>query len=165
VGAVQGTLSIMCGGDTQAVQRITPTVSAYAKAVVHIGDSGAGQLAKMVNQLCVAGVLQGLAEGLAFGQQAGLDMPKVLQAISQGAASSWQMVNRGPTMLDGKFEFGFAVDWMRKDLGLCLDQAGQQGSELPLATLVDQYYAELQAMGAGRWDTSSLIQRLKKTAA
>lgn len=163
VGAIQGTLSIMCGGDAQTVQRITPVVSAYAKSVIHIGDCGAGQLAKMVNQLCVAGVLQGLAEGLAFGQQAGLDMSKVLQAISQGAASSWQMVNRGPTMLNGQFDFGFAVDWMRKDLGLCLAQAQRQGSELPLAALVDQYYAELQAMGGGRWDTSSLIHRMKKT--
>jgi 3-hydroxyisobutyrate dehydrogenase-like beta-hydroxyacid dehydrogenase len=164
LGAIQGTLSIMCGGQSQAVQRITPVVMAYAKAVVHIGESGAGQLAKMVNQLCVAGVLQGLAEGLAFGQQAGLDMSRVLQAISQGAASSWQMVNRGPTMLNGQFDFGFAVDWMRKDLGLCLAQANSQGSALPLATLVDQYYAELQAMGGGRWDTSSLIHRMKKTA-
>jgi len=160
VGAIQGTLSIMCGGDEAAVSRVTPVVSAYAKSVVRIGDAGAGQLAKMVNQICVAGVLQGLAEALAFGQQAGLDMHKVLGAVSQGAASSWQMVQRGPTMVDGKFDFGFAVDWMRKDLGLCLTQAAQQGSSLPLTQIIDQYYAEVQSMGGGRWDTSSLICRL-----
>ncbi len=157
VGAIQGTLSVMCGGDEDAVKRVSPVLSAYAKSVVRIGDAGAGQLAKMVNQICVAGVLQGLAEALAFGQQAGLDMHKVLGAVSQGAASSWQMVQRGPTMVDRKFEFGFAVDWMRKDLGLCLAQAAEQGSALPLTQLIDQYYDQVQAMGGGRWDTSSLI--------
>jgi 3-hydroxyisobutyrate dehydrogenase-like beta-hydroxyacid dehydrogenase len=160
VGAIQGTLSIMCGGEVAAVSRVSAVLLAYAKTVLRMGDSGAGQLAKMVNQICVAGVLQGLAEALAFGQQAGLDMHKVLAAVSQGAASSWQMVHRGSTMIENQFDFGFAVDWMRKDLGLCLAQAAEQGSALPLAQLVDQYYAEIQAMGGGRWDTSSLIQRM-----
>jgi 3-hydroxyisobutyrate dehydrogenase len=160
VGAQQGTLSVMCGGAVQAVETATSVLQAYARSVVHMGESGTGQLAKMVNQISVAGVLQGLAEALAFGQQAGLDMDKVLQAVSQGAASSWQMVNRGPTMLQDQFDFGFAVDWMRKDLGLCLAQASAQGSHLPVTAQIDQFYAELQAMGGGRWDTSSLIKRL-----
>lgn len=163
LGAQQGTLSVMCGGAVKAIEAATPVMQAYAKSIVHIGESGAGQLAKMVNQISVAAVVQGLAEALAFGQQAGLDMAKVLQAVSQGAASSWQMVNRGPTMLQDQFDFGFAVDWMRKDLGLCLAQASEQGSALPVTAQIDQFYAELQAMGGGRWDTSSLIKRLQVT--
>lgn len=161
VGAQQGTLSVMCGGTAQAVGMAMAVMQAYARSIVHMGDSGTGQLTKMVNQISVAGVLQGLAEAFAFGQQAGLDMNKVLQAVSQGAASSWQMVNRGPTMLQDQFDFGFAVDWMRKDLGLCVAQANEQGSALPLTAQIDQFYAELQAMGGGRWDTSSLIKRLR----
>jgi len=161
VGAQQGSLSVMCGGDSQAVALAASVMQAYARSIVHMGESGTGQLAKMVNQISVAGVVQGLAEALAFGQQAGLDMSKVLQAVSQGAASSWQMVNRGPTMLQDQFDFGFAVDWMRKDLGLCLAQASEQGSSLPVTAQIDQFYAELQAMGGGRWDTSSLIKRLQ----
>jgi 3-hydroxyisobutyrate dehydrogenase-like beta-hydroxyacid dehydrogenase len=132
-----------------------------ARAVTHVGGSGAGQLAKMVNQVCIAGLVQGLAEALAFGQRAGLDMPLVLDVIGKGAAQSWQMDNRGKTMLADQFEFGFAVDWMRKDLGLVLDEARHNGAQLPVTALVDQFYAELQAQGGQRWDTSSLIRRLK----
>lgn len=161
VGAEQGTLTVMCGGQPEAFARIEPIVGAYARAVTLLGGAGAGQLAKMVNQICVAGLLQGLAEGLAFGERAGLDMPAVLKVIGQGAASSWQMLNRGPTMLDDRFDFGFAVDWMRKDLGLVLDEARRQGAQLPVTALVDQFYADLQAQGAGRLDTSSLIKRLR----
>jgi 3-hydroxyisobutyrate dehydrogenase-like beta-hydroxyacid dehydrogenase len=133
----------------------------YSKTQVLLGPSGAGQLAKMVNQICVAGVIQGLAEALAFGQRAGLDMDKVLQVISQGAAQSWQMIHRGPTMLKDEFDFGFAVDWMRKDLGLCLAQADAVGASLPVTRLIDEYYARVQALGGGRWDTSSLIRLLR----
>jgi 3-hydroxyisobutyrate dehydrogenase len=162
-GAVNGQLTVMCGGDKPAFDRAQPVAMAFAKAVTLIGDSGAGQLAKMVNQLCIAGLVEGLSEGIAFGQAAGLDMKLVLQVIGKGAAQSWQMDNRGGTMVDGKFDFGFAVDWMRKDLGLCLDEARNNGAPLPVAALVDQFYAEVQAMGGGRWDTSSLIRRLRTT--
>ena len=162
-GAVNGQLAVMCGGDKTAFDRAQPVAMAFAKAVTLIGDSGAGQLTKMVNQLCIAGLAEGLSEGISFGQAAGLDMKLVLQVIGKGAAQSWQMDNRGGTMVDGKFDFGFAVDWMRKDLGLCLDEARNNGAPLPVAALVDQFYAEVQAMGGGRWDTSSLIRRLRKT--
>ena len=162
-GAVNGQLAVMCGGDKPAFDRAQPVAMAFAKAVTLIGDSGAGQLTKMVNQLCIAGLAEGLSEGISFGQAAGLDMKLVLQVIGKGAAQSWQMDNRGGTMVDDKFDFGFAVDWMRKDLGLCLDEARNNGAPLPVAALVDQFYAEVQAMGGGRWDTSSLIRRLRKT--
>jgi 3-hydroxyisobutyrate dehydrogenase-like beta-hydroxyacid dehydrogenase len=162
-GAVSGQLTVMCGGDKPAFDRAQPVAMAFAKAVTLIGASGAGQLAKMVNQLCIAGLVEGLSEGIAFGQAAGLDMKLVLQVIGKGAAQSWQMDNRGGTMVDGKFDFGFAVDWMRKDLGLCLDEARNNGAPLPVAALVDQFYAEVQAIGGGRWDTSSLIRRLRTT--
>ncbi len=161
LGAINGVLTVMCGGDPEAFEYVQPVIAAYARAVTRLGDSGAGQLAKMVNQICVGGVLQGLAEALAFGQRAGLDMHAVLGVISQGAASSWQMVNRGHTMVDGQFDFGFAVDWMRKDLGLVMDEAQRVGAALPVTALIDQFYAEVQAQGGGRLDTSSLIQRLR----
>ena len=162
-GAVNGQLTVMCGGDKAAFDRAQPVAMAFAKAVTLIGDSGAGQLAKMVNQLCIAGLVQGLSEGISFGQAAGLDMKLVLQVIGKGAAQSWQMDNRGGTMVDGKFDFGFAVDWMRKDLGLCLEEARNNRAPLPVAALVDQFYAEVQALGGARWDTSSLIKRLRPT--
>ncbi len=161
-GAVNGVLTVMCGGDAEPFAAVQPVVMAYARACTLLGASGSGQLAKMVNQVCIAGLVQGLAEALAFGQRAGLDMPAVLDVISKGAAQSWQMENRGKTMLEGKFEFGFAIDWMRKDLGLVLDEARRNGAQLPVTALVDQFYAELQAQGGRRWDTSSLIARLKK---
>ncbi|MCH8181131.1 MAG: NAD(P)-dependent oxidoreductase [Proteobacteria bacterium] len=161
VGALNGALTVMCGGDAQAFAQVRPLVMAFARAVTHLGDSGAGQLAKMVNQICVGGVLQSLAEALAFGEKAGLDMPRVLDVISQGAASSWQMVHRGPTMLRSEFDFGFAVDWMRKDLGLVLDEARRLGARVPATALIDQFYADVQAMGGGRQDTSGLIRRLR----
>ena len=142
-------------------ERAQPVAMAFAKAVTLIGASGAGQLAKMVNQLCIAGLMQGLSAGIHFGQSAGLDMKLVLQVIGKGAAQSWQLDNRGATMIDDKFDFGFAVDWMRKDLGLCLDEARRNGAALPVAALVDQFYADIQAMGGNRWDTSSLIRRLR----
>ncbi|MEW5881698.1 MAG: NAD(P)-dependent oxidoreductase [Pseudomonadota bacterium] len=160
-GAVNGQLTVMCGGDAAAFERIRPVAMAYAKAVTLIGPSGSGQLAKMVNQICIGGLLQGLSEGINFGLAAGLDMKLVLQVISKGAAQSWQMDNRGTTMVDDKFDFGFAVDWMRKDLGLCIDEARRNGAPLPVTALVDQFYADVQAMGGGRWDTSSLIRRLR----
>jgi len=161
-GAVNGALTVMCGGDAEPFAAIQPVALAMARAVTRVGESGAGQLAKMVNQVCIAGLVQGLAEALAFGQRAGLDMPLVLDVIGKGAAQSWQMDNRGKTMLAGEFEFGFAVDWMRKDLGLVLDEARRNGAQLPVTALVDQFYAELQARGGQRWDTSSLIKRLAK---
>jgi len=151
----------MCGGDAEPFEAIQPVAMAFSKAVTRVGESGAGQLAKMVNQVCIAGVVQGLAEAIAFGQKAGLDMKQVLDVIGKGAAQSWQMDNRGKTMVDDQFEFGFAVDWMRKDLGLVLDEARHNGAKLPLTALVDQFYADVQAMGGRRWDTSSLIRRLK----
>ena len=161
-GAVNGALTVMCGGDAAPFDAMKPVALAFARAVTRIGDSGAGQLAKMVNQVAIAGLVQGLSEAIAFGQRAGLDMPLVLDVIGKGAAQSWQMDNRGKTMLDDKFEFGFAVDWMRKDLGLVLDEARHNGAQLPVTALVDQFYAEVQAMGGRRWDTSSLIRRLKR---
>jgi 3-hydroxyisobutyrate dehydrogenase len=161
-GAVNGLLTVMCGGDAAPFDAMKPVAMAYSRAVTLLGASGAGQLAKMVNQICIAGLVQGLAEGIAFGANAGLDMPAVLEVIGKGAAQSWQMDNRGKTMIDDKFDFGFAVDWMRKDLGLVLDEARRNGALLPVTALVDQFYAELQRTGGGRWDTSSLIRRLRK---
>jgi 3-hydroxyisobutyrate dehydrogenase len=161
-GAQNGQLTVMCGGDAAAFDRVRPVVMAYAKACTLLGPSGAGQLAKMVNQICIAGLVQGLSEAVAFGQRAGLDMAQVLDVIGKGAAQSWQMDNRGKTMIEGRFDFGFAVDWMRKDLGLVLDEAKRNGALLPVTALVDQFYADVQSHGGGRWDTSSLITRLKK---
>lgn len=160
LGAINGALTVMCGGDAEAFARMQPVAMAYSKAVTLLGGSGAGQLAKMVNQICIAGLVQGLSEAIAFGQKAGLDMKAVLGVIGKGAAQSWQMDNRGPTMIEGKFDFGFAVDWMRKDLGLCLDEAKRNGARLPVTALVDQFYADVQAAGGNRLDTSSLITRL-----
>ncbi len=160
-GAENGQLSIMCGGDPADYARAEPVMASYARICRLIGDSGAGQLAKMMNQICIAGLMQGLSEALAFGQKAGLDGEKVVEVISQGAAGSWQMVNRHKTMLADKFDFGFAVDWMRKDLGICLDAADEIGARLPVTALVDQFYKDVQLMGGGRGDTSSLIRRLK----
>ncbi len=160
-GAENGKLTIMLGGDEAPVERITPVIGAYAKAIRRIGPPGAGQLAKMVNQICIAGTVQGLAEAVHFAGKSGADAQAVYEAISQGAAQSWQMDNRWATMVEGKFDFGFAVDWMRKDLGLVLDEARANGSTLPLTALVDQFYADVQAMGGRRWDTSSLAARLK----
>jgi 3-hydroxyisobutyrate dehydrogenase-like beta-hydroxyacid dehydrogenase len=161
LGAINGTLTVMCGGDQAAFDAMRPAAMAFAKAVTLLGASGAGQLAKMVNQTAIAGLVQGLAEAIAFGQKAGLDMRIVLDVIGKGAAQSWQMDNRGPTMLDDKFDFGFAVDWMRKDLGLVLDEAKRNGARLPVTALVDQFYADIQAQGGNRLDTSSLLLRLK----
>jgi 3-hydroxyisobutyrate dehydrogenase len=160
-GAENGQLSIMCGGDQSDYDRAEPVMAAYARVCRLIGTSGAGQLAKMMNQICIAGLMQGLSEALAFGQKAGLDGEKVVEVISQGAAGSWQMVNRHKTMLADTFDFGFAVDWMRKDLGICLDTADEIGARLPVTALVDQFYKDVQLMGGGRNDTSSLIRRLK----
>ena len=160
-GAQNGMLTVMCGGDAAAFAAAQPVAQAFARAVTLLGDSGAGQLAKMVNQICIAGLVQGLSEAVAFGQRAGLDMEAVLGVIGKGAAQSWQMDNRGKTMVAGQFDFGFAVDWMRKDLGLVLDEAKRNGARLPVTALVDQFYADVQAMGGNRWDTSSLIQRLR----
>jgi 3-hydroxyisobutyrate dehydrogenase len=161
-GAENGTLAVMCGGTDEAVAAARPLMEAYSARIVHVGGDGTGQLAKMVNQICIAGVLQGLSEAVHFTKQAGLDGDKVFEAISGGAAQSWQMVNRWPTMSRGEFDFGFAVDWMRKDLGLTLEEARGNGAVLPLTALVDQFYAEVQAMGGGRQDTSSLVRRLVK---
>jgi 3-hydroxyisobutyrate dehydrogenase len=160
LGAINGALTVMCGGDAKAFATMQPIAMAFSKAVTLLGPSGAGQLAKMVNQICIAGLVQGLSEAIAFGQKAGLDMNAVLGVIGKGAAQSWQMDNRGPTMVGNKFDFGFAVDWMRKDLGLVLDEAKRNGARLPVTALVDQFYADVQAQGGGRWDTSSLIKRL-----
>ena len=160
-GAEAGKLSIMCGGTAEAMARAEPVMRAYGARIVHVGAAGAGQQAKMVNQICIAGVLQGVSEGLRFAQKSGLDLAKVLEAISGGAAQSWQMVNRWESMAEDRFDFGFAVDWMRKDLGLALDEARRTGAALPVAALVDQFYAEVQAMGGGRQDTSALVRRLK----
>lgn len=161
LGAINGALTVMCGGDSQAFETAKPVAMAFSKAVTLLGPNGAGQLAKMVNQIAIAGLVQGLAEAIAFGERAGLDMKAVLGVIGKGAAQSWQMDNRGPTMVDGKFDFGFAVDWMRKDLGLCLEEAKRNGARLPVTALVDQFYADVQAMGGNRLDTSSLIKRLR----
>jgi len=159
-GAENGVLTVMCGGKSEDFDRAAPVIDCYARAVTLLGPAGAGQLTKMVNQICIAGLVQGLAEGLNFGKKAGLDMEKVIDVISKGAAGSWQMENRGSTMCKGEFEFGFAVDWMRKDLGICLDEANGNGARLPVAALVDQFYAQVQARGGKRWDTSSLIHLL-----
>jgi len=162
-GAENGALTVMCGGDQAAFDRVKPAGMAFSKAFTRIGESGAGQLAKMVNQICIAGLVQGLSEAVAFGQHAGLDMNLVLDVIGKGAAQSWQLDNRGKTMVADQFNFGFAVDWMRKDLGLVLDEARANGARLPVTALVDQFYADVQRMGGNRWDTSSLIKRLQKT--
>lgn len=161
-GAQNGVLTVMCGGDQAAFDAARLAAMAYARAFTRIGESGAGQLAKMVNQVCCIGVIQGLAEAVAFGQQAGLEMNLVLEVIGKGAAQSWQMDNRGKTMVADQFDFGFAVDWMRKDLGLVLDEARRNGARMPVTALVDQFYADVQEMGGGRWDTSSLVRRLRK---
>ena len=160
-GAINGMLTVMCGGESAAFERAKPVGMAFAKAFTLMGDSGAGQLTKMVNQICIAGLVQGLSEGVAFGQKAGLNMEQVLEVIGKGAAQSWQMDNRGKTMVTDKFDFGFAVDWMRKDLGLVLDEAKRNGSRVPVTALIDQFYADVQAMGGNRMDTSSLIKRLR----
>ncbi|MBZ8139354.1 oxidoreductase [Rubrivivax gelatinosus] len=159
-GAVNGVLTVMCGGDEAPFEAMKPVALAFSRAVTRVGASGAGQLAKMVNQIAIAGLVQGLAEAIAFGQHAGLDMPLVLDVIGKGAAQSWQLDNRGRTMVEGKFDFGFAVDWMRKDLGLVLDEARRNGARVPVTALVDQFYADIQQQGGRRWDTSSLIKRL-----
>jgi 3-hydroxyisobutyrate dehydrogenase len=161
-GAVNGKLTIMCGGEEKAFKSAEPVMAAYGKNMTLIGESGSGQLAKSVNQICIAGIVQGLSEGLHFAEKAGLDAEKVIAAISGGAAQSWQMENRWKTMVEGKFDHGFAVDWMRKDLRITLEAARENGASLPLTATVDQYYADVQAMGGERWDTSSLIARLKR---
>ncbi|MBP6006104.1 MAG: NAD(P)-dependent oxidoreductase [Rhodoferax sp.] len=160
-GAQNGALTVMCGGDREAFDKVHAVAMAFSKAFTYLGASGSGQLAKMVNQICIAGLVQGLAEAIAFGDKAGLDMNLVLDVIGKGAAQSWQLDNRGKTMVADQFDFGFAVDWMRKDLGLVLDEARRNGARLPVAALVDQFYADVQQMGGRRWDTSSLIKRLK----
>ena len=160
-GAQNGMLTVMCGGDAAAFDAARPVGLAFSKAFTLMGASGAGQLTKMVNQICIAGLVQGLSEAIAFGQKAGLDIEKVLEVIGKGAAQSWQMDNRGKTMAKDEFNFGFAVDWMRKDLGLVMDEAKRNGARLPVTALVDQFYADVQAMGGQRWDTSSLIKRLR----
>ena len=160
-GAENGVLTVMAGGDQKAFERAAPIIQCYGKAVTLLGDSGAGQLCKMVNQICIAGLVQSLAEAVAFSQKAGLDTKQVISVISKGAAQSWQMENRGETMVNGEFEFGFAVDHMRKDLGLCLNEARRNGAHLPVAALVDQLYSEVQQRGGNRWDTSSLLTLLK----
>lgn len=159
-GAQNGLLTVMCGGETQAFEKIRPLAMAFSRACTLMGESGAGQLTKMVNQICIAGLVQGLGEGIAFGLKAGLDMNLVLDVISKGAAQSWQMENRGKTMVADQFDFGFAVDWMRKDLNIVLQEAQKNGARLPVTALVDQFYADVQQMGGRRWDTSSLIKRL-----
>jgi len=160
-GAENGQLTVMVGGTRVDFERAAPIIVSYAKAITHIGPVGAGQLAKMVNQICIAGVVQGLAEGLHFAQKAGLDAAVVIESISKGAAQSWQMENRWQTMVNGEFEFGFAVDWMRKDLAIALREAAENGATLEMTQLVDRFYEEVQAMGGKRWDTSSLLARLK----
>ncbi len=160
-GAQNGALTVMCGGEAAAFERVRPVGMAFSKAFTRMGEAGAGQLTKMVNQICIAGLVQGLSEAVAFGQKAGLDMNQVLEVIGKGAAQSWQLDNRGKTMVADQFDFGFAVDWMRKDLGLVLDEAKRNGARLPVTALVDQFYGDVQAMGGQRWDTSSLVKRLK----
>ena len=162
-GAENGALTVMIGGEQSVFEKAQPLIDSFAQAALLMGDSGSGQLTKMVNQICIAGLVQGLSEGLAFGVNAGLDGLKVFDVISKGAAGSWQMVNRHQTMLENKFDFGFAVDWMRKDLGLCMDEANRNGSELPVTKIVDGYYAEVQAGGGQRYDTSSLVTRLYRS--
>ncbi len=160
-GAQNGLLTVMCGGDPAAFDAVQPTAMAFSRAFTRMGEAGAGQLTKMVNQICIAGLVQGLSEAVAFGQKAGLDVNLVLDVIGKGAAQSWQLDNRGKTMVADKFDFGFAVDWMRKDLGLVLDESKRNGARLPVTALVDQFYADVQAMGGQRWDTSSLVKRLR----
>ena len=161
-GAENGVLTVMVGGDAEAFDLVRPVIMSYARACELMGDVGAGQLTKMVNQICIAGLVQGLSEGLNFAEQAGLDGHKVVDVISKGAAGSWQMENRGNTMLKDEFEFGFAVDWMRKDLAICLAEAEKNGAELPITRIVNDFYGEVQEMGGGRWDTSSLIRRFRR---
>ncbi|RCK06747.1 oxidoreductase [Thalassospira xianhensis MCCC 1A02616] len=161
-GAENGVLTVMCGGDQAAFDRAAPVIDAFARSCQLMGESGSGQLTKMVNQICIAGLVQGLSEGVNFGNKAGLDMAKVLDVISKGAAGSWQMENRGKTMVENKFDFGFAVDWMRKDLGICLEESKRNGARLPVTALVDQFYAQVQERGGNRWDTSSLIDLLAR---
>ncbi|MCX7356353.1 MAG: NAD(P)-dependent oxidoreductase [Alphaproteobacteria bacterium] len=161
-GAQNGALTVMCGGEAAPFEKAKPVMACYGKAVTLMGQAGAGQLTKMVNQICIAGLVQALSEGLNFGKKAGLDCEKVIEVISKGAAQSWQMENRGKTMIADKFEFGFAVDWMRKDLGICLEEAKRNGARLPVTALVDQFYAQIQARGGKRWDTSSLYHLLSK---
>ncbi len=164
-GAEQGVLTVMAGGSQDHFDRAQPVIESFAKTVKLMGSSGAGQLTKMVNQICIAGIVEGLAEGLHFAEQAGLDGKEVVDVISKGAAQSWQMENRYETMLRGEFDFGFAVDWMRKDLDICLEEAQQNGAHLPLTVLVNLFYGDVQSMGGGRWDTSSLIARLRTALA
>jgi len=161
-GAENGVLTVMCGGDAEPYAAAEPIIAAFARACQRMGGPGAGQLTKMVNQICIAGLVQGLAEGLHFAGKAGLDQAAVIDVISKGAAQSWQMENRYKAMIEGKFDFGFAVDWMRKDLSICLGEARSNGAHLPVTALVDQFYSEVQKMGGGRWDTSSLVARLNK---
>ena len=161
-GAESGQLTVMVGGDVPVFENAQPVIRSFAKAITHIGPTGSGQLAKMVNQICIAGIVQGLSEGLDFAVRAGLNPATVIESISKGAAQSWQMENRWQTMVEGEFDFGFAVDWMRKDLGIALDEAESNGAALELTRLVDRYYADVQQMGGHRWDTSSLIARLKR---
>jgi 3-hydroxyisobutyrate dehydrogenase len=161
-GAENGILTVMCGGEPEVYARVEPIIMSFARACRLLGPTGSGQLTKMINQICIAGLVQGLAEGIHFGRKAGLDIEAVLDVIAKGAAGSWQMENRGKTMNQGKFDFGFAVDWMRKDLGICLAEARRNGAHLPVTALVDQFYAEVQTMGGKRWDTSSLIARLER---
>jgi 3-hydroxyisobutyrate dehydrogenase-like beta-hydroxyacid dehydrogenase len=162
-GAENGLLAVMCGADAPVFERVRPVAMAYARAMTLMGEVGTGQLTKMVNQICLCGLLQSLAEAIAFGQRAGLPVERVLEVIGKGAAQSWQMDNRGQSMAQGRFDFGFAVDWMRKDLGLVLEEARRNGAHLPVTALVEQFYGQVQAMGGGRWDTSSLIARLRDT--
>jgi 3-hydroxyisobutyrate dehydrogenase len=161
-GAENGVLTVMCGGDADVYAKAEPVIMSFARASRLLGPAGSGQLTKMINQICIAGLVQGLAEGIHFGKKAGLDVEAVLDVISKGAAQSWQMENRGKTMNQGKFDFGFAVDWMRKDLSICLAEARRNGAHLPVTALVDQFYSEVQKMGGRRWDTSSLIARLDR---
>jgi len=161
-GAINGTLTLMCGGDAAPFEAMKPVAMAFARAVTRLGDSGAGQLAKMVNQICIAGLVQGLSEGIHFAKKSGLDVHAVVDTISKGAAQSWQMDNRYKTMTDGKFDFGFAVEWMRKDLSICIAESRRNGANLPVTALVDQFYAEVEKMGGKRWDTSSLLARLQR---
>jgi 3-hydroxyisobutyrate dehydrogenase/2-hydroxy-3-oxopropionate reductase len=161
-GAENGVLTVMCGAEDAVYEKAKPVIDAFARMVGLMGAPGAGQLTKMINQICIAGIVQGLAEGIHFGKRAGLDIEKVVDVISKGAAGSWQMENRHKTMNEGKYDFGFAIDWMRKDLGIVLDEARNNGAKLPLTALVDQFYGDVQAMGGNRWDTSSLLARLEK---
>jgi 3-hydroxyisobutyrate dehydrogenase-like beta-hydroxyacid dehydrogenase len=161
-GAENGVLTVMCGADQADYDKAKPVIDSFARMVGLMGAPGAGQLTKMINQICIAGLVQGLAEGIHFGKRAGLDIENVIEVISKGAAGSWQMENRHKTMNEGKYDFGFAIDWMRKDLGIVLDEARSNGAKLPVTALVDQFYGDVQAMGGNRWDTSSLLARLEK---